>query len=79
MNIGKPRLLPTWRAELNRAWSVRTSFLGAAFAGAGMALPALSDWFSHKWFFALCIVCSLGTVWAKVLDQKPPGGDSDAG
>lgn len=72
----RPRLLPDWKRVLRKAWSVRLTLLGAAFAGVEMALPLFSDAFPRHVFLALSIgVTVAGTVARLVAQPKTMGAD----
>jgi hypothetical protein len=69
------KLVPHWRRVLRKAWSARLSLAGAVFAGGAMALPAFMETVSPRAFLAMCMVCCVGAVLARVVDQPKMRGD----
>lgn len=66
----KPRLIPEWRAVLNKAWSVKFSLLAGLLGAAEVALPIFSDSIPRGLFASASALVALLTPLTRVLAQK---------
>ena len=67
-------------AVWHKLWSVRVSLVGATFTGIWAALPSFQNLLHPAVFAAICVIVSIATVVARLLDQPsiPRVGDPNA-
>lgn len=72
------KLAANWRRVARRAWSIRLNVLSAALGSVSVALSIVgADWIPLKpvCVLVIVVVCSVGAVVARLLDQH--GWDDD--
>lgn len=59
-----------WKHIIKRAWSFRLSVLAFIFEAAELVLPIFIDDFQRYIFAGLSVTALLGSMWARVYQQK---------
>lgn len=68
--VKPPELIFGWRRVIKRAWSFRLNALAGLFLGAELLLPIYMDAFPRHMFAVLSLVAVLGSMWARLMQQK---------
>lgn len=71
------KMIPRWKSELTRLWSIRLQLFQAAVSGLYLAWPAFQDLIPAVPYACAMIVLSLSSVVLRVVKQAEPKLEDD--